>query len=37
MISGHNPNVIIRPVVTDMGHGTACYSQTCRLENRPGN
>jgi len=31
---GHNANVIIKPVKTDMGDGTAYYSQTCRLENR---
>lgn len=31
---GHNANVIISPLKTDMGDGTAYYSQTCRLENR---
>ncbi len=31
---GHNANVLISPMVTDMGQGTAYYSQTCRLENR---
>lgn len=31
---GHNANVIIKPMMTDMGDGTAYYSQTCRLENR---
>jgi len=31
---GHSANVIIKPMMTDMGHGTAYYSQTCRLENR---
>ncbi|MCJ2165570.1 MULTISPECIES: molybdopterin-dependent oxidoreductase [unclassified Pseudodesulfovibrio] len=31
---GHSANVIIKPMVTDMGDGTAYYSQTCRLENR---
>lgn len=31
---GHSANVIIKPVKTDMGDGTAYYSQTCRLENR---
>ena len=31
---GHSANVIIKPMMTDMGDGTAYYSQTCRLENR---
>ncbi|CCH49210.1 molybdopterin-dependent oxidoreductase [Pseudodesulfovibrio piezophilus] len=31
---GHNANVLIKPEMTDMGNGTAYYSQTCRLENR---
>jgi anaerobic selenocysteine-containing dehydrogenase len=31
---GHSANVIIKPTLTDMGDGTAYYSQTCRLENR---
>ena len=31
---GHSANAIISPSVTDMGEGTAYYSQTCRLENR---
>jgi len=31
---GHSANVIIKPMNTDMGDGTAYYSQTCRLENR---
>ena len=31
---GRNANVIIQPMVTDMGDGTAYYSQCCRLENR---
>jgi anaerobic selenocysteine-containing dehydrogenase len=31
---GHCANVIIKPMKTDMGDGTAYYSQTCRLENR---
>ncbi len=31
---GHNANVIITPMTTDLGQGTAYYSQTCRLENR---
>ncbi|QGY39135.1 molybdopterin-dependent oxidoreductase [Pseudodesulfovibrio cashew] len=34
MKMGHNANVIIKPMVTDMGDGTAYYSQHCRLENR---
>ncbi|WP_272701512.1 molybdopterin-dependent oxidoreductase [Desulfovibrio sp. Fe33] len=31
---GHGANALIRPSVTDMGAGTAYYSQACRLENR---
>jgi anaerobic selenocysteine-containing dehydrogenase len=31
---GHCANVITKPLNTDMGDGTAFYSQTCRLENR---
>lgn len=31
---GQCANVIIKPATTDMGNGTAYYSQTCRLENR---
>ncbi|WP_319541578.1 molybdopterin-dependent oxidoreductase [uncultured Pseudodesulfovibrio sp.] len=31
---GQNANVIIKPMMTDMGNGTAYYSQSCRLENR---
>ncbi|NDV18254.1 molybdopterin-dependent oxidoreductase [Pseudodesulfovibrio sp. JC047] len=31
---GQNANVIIKPMKTDMGDGTAYYSQGCRLENR---
>jgi hypothetical protein len=31
---GHGANAIIAPSVTDMAHGTAYYSQSCRLENR---
>nr|WP_321259732.1 molybdopterin-dependent oxidoreductase [uncultured Pseudodesulfovibrio sp.] len=31
---GQNANVIIKPMMTDMGDGTAYYSQSCRLENR---
>jgi anaerobic selenocysteine-containing dehydrogenase len=31
---GHGANAVIRPSVTDMGAGTAYYSQACRLENR---
>jgi len=31
---GHSANVITKPINTDMGDGTAYYSQTCRLENR---
>ena len=31
---GHSANAIIRPSLTDMGNGTAYYSQGCRLENR---
>ncbi|BCS88854.1 molybdopterin-dependent oxidoreductase [Pseudodesulfovibrio sediminis] len=31
---GHCANVIIKPMTTDMGNGTAYYSQSCRLENR---
>ncbi|MDC0335796.1 molybdopterin-dependent oxidoreductase [Pseudodesulfovibrio sp.] len=31
---GHSANVLIKPMTTDMGDGTAYYSQTCRLENR---
>lgn len=31
---GHVANVIIQPKPTDMGGGTALYSQECRLENR---
>jgi len=34
MKRGHNANVIIKPMLTDMGKGTAYYSQECRLENR---
>ncbi|QJB55845.1 molybdopterin-dependent oxidoreductase [Pseudodesulfovibrio sp. zrk46] len=34
MKMGHNANVISQPLMTDMGDGTAYYSQTCRLENR---
>lgn len=34
MKMGHNANVIIEPMKTDMGDGTAYYSQCCRLENR---
>lgn len=34
MKRGHNANVIIKPMLTDMGDGTAYYSQCCRLENR---
>jgi len=34
MKMGHNANVIIKPMMTDMGDGTAYYSQVCRLENR---
>ncbi len=34
MKMGHNANVIIKPMNTDMGDGTAYYSQVCRLENR---
>ena len=30
---GRNPNAIIRPGITDMGEGTAQYSQRVRLEN----
>ncbi len=31
---GHSTNILIKPMTTDMGDGTAYYSQTCRLENR---
>ena len=31
---GRSANPIIKPMVTDMGEGTAYYSQACRLENR---
>lgn len=31
---GHCANVLIKMMKTDMGDGTAYYSQTCRLENR---
>lgn len=31
---GQNANVIISPMTTDLGQGTAYYSQVCRLENR---
>jgi anaerobic selenocysteine-containing dehydrogenase len=34
MKMGQNANVIIKPMNTDMGNGTAYYSQCCRLENR---
>jgi len=34
MKCGHSPNMVIQPIPTDMGDGTAYYSQTCRLENR---
>lgn len=34
MKMGRNANVIIKPMKTDMGDGTAYYSQCCRLENR---
>jgi anaerobic selenocysteine-containing dehydrogenase len=31
---GHNPNVLIDPLDTDLGDCTALYSQVCRIENR---